>query len=109
MATESEAAIAAAQRIYAEALFEAAKDDNRLAAVHEAISDFARAIEETPELRSVLKNPQLESSAKAAILADLAGDENVLVQNFLRLVAGKVGENASLRRRLELRVAQHRA
>ena len=40
--------------------------------------DFAAAVGESPELRAVLRNPQLESSAKAAILADLAGDEEPL-------------------------------
>jgi F-type H+-transporting ATPase subunit delta len=57
--------------------------------VNEALSDFARAISDTPELRTVLRNPQLEPSSKAAILADLAGDEDVLFRNFLQLVAEK--------------------
>ena len=37
--------IAAAHRIYAEALFEAAKENERLAQVHEALADFAAAID----------------------------------------------------------------
>jgi F-type H+-transporting ATPase subunit delta len=57
--------------------------------VHEALSDFAVAIEQTPELRNVLRNPQLESSAKASILADIAGDDEPLFKNFLLLVAEK--------------------
>jgi F-type H+-transporting ATPase subunit delta len=62
--------------------------------VHEALSDFARAITDTPELRTVLRNPQLEPSAKGRILADLAGDEDELFRNFLQLVAekGRAGE-----------------
>ena len=62
--------------------------------MHEALSDFAAAIAETPELRLVLRNPQLESSAKANILADLAGDDDPLFKNFLMLVAekGRAGE-----------------
>jgi F0F1-type ATP synthase delta subunit len=32
--------------------------------VNEAVTDFAAAIEQTPELRAVLRNPQLETSAK---------------------------------------------
>jgi len=62
--------------------------------VHEALSDFARAISDTPELRTVLRNPQLEPSAKGRILADLAGDEDELFRNFLQLVAekGRAGE-----------------
>jgi F-type H+-transporting ATPase subunit delta len=62
--------------------------------VHEALADFAAAIERTPELRSVLRNPQLEPSAKAGILSDLAGADEELFTNFLRLVAekGRAGE-----------------
>ena len=62
--------------------------------MHEALADFAAAIEQTPELRDVLRNPQLESSAKASILADLAGDDEPLFKNFLLLVAekGRAGE-----------------
>ena len=92
--------MAVAHRIYAEALFEAAKEGGRLAQVHEALADFAAAIEATPELASGLRNPQLEPDAKARILADLAGDEEPLFANFLRLVAekgraGEIGEIAA--------------
>ncbi|HEV8179447.1 MAG TPA: ATP synthase F1 subunit delta, partial [Gaiellaceae bacterium] len=81
--------MAVAHRIYAEALFGAAKDAERLAQVHEAQADFATAVTESPELRAVLRNPQLESSAKAAILADLAGDAEPLFTHFLQVVAEK--------------------
>jgi F-type H+-transporting ATPase subunit delta len=76
--------------------------------VHEALSDFATAIEETPELRTVLRNPQLESKAKAGILADLAGDEDVLFRNFLELVAekGRAGELEEIARELDRLVAR---
>ena len=78
------AEIAVAHRIYAEALFGAAKDAGRLAQVQEALSDFAAAAAESPELRAVLRNPQLEPSAKGAILADLSGDEEPLFAHFLQ-------------------------
>lgn len=70
-------------------MFGAAKDAGRLAQVHEALSDFAAAIEQSPELRSVLRNPQLDPTAKAEILADIAGDEEPLFKNFLLVVAEK--------------------
>jgi F-type H+-transporting ATPase subunit delta len=62
--------------------------------VHEALGDFAVAIEQTPELRLVLRDPQLESTEKARILGELAGDDDPLVKNFLMLVAekGRAGE-----------------
>jgi F-type H+-transporting ATPase subunit delta len=86
--------VAVAHRIYADALFEAAKQKDRLKQVHEAIGDFAAAVAETPELRSVLRNPQLDPAAKSRILADLAGDEEPLFKNFLLLAAekGRAGE-----------------
>jgi F-type H+-transporting ATPase subunit delta len=86
--------VAVAHRIYAEALFGAAKEGGRLAEVREALADFATAVGESPELRSVLRNPQLESTAKVAILRDIVGDEEPLLANFLQLVAekGRAGE-----------------
>jgi F-type H+-transporting ATPase subunit delta len=100
--------VAVAHRIYAEALFEAAKDAGRLVQVHEALSDFAAAVEETPELRAVLRNPQLESTAKARILADLAGDDEPLFKNFLLVVAekGRAGELEEIAREFERLMAR---
>jgi F-type H+-transporting ATPase subunit delta len=62
--------------------------------VHEALADFAAAVQQSPELRSVLRNPQLDPTAKAEILADIAGDEEPLFKNFLLVVAekGRAGE-----------------
>jgi F-type H+-transporting ATPase subunit delta len=76
--------------------------------VHEALADFARAVEESPELRAVLRNPQLESVAKARILGDLAGDEEPLVKNFLLLVAekGRAGEIEDIAREFERLMAR---
>lgn len=100
--------MAIAHRIYADALFEAAQESGRLAQVHEALADFAAAIEQTPELRSVLRNPQLESAAKARILADLAGDEEPLFKNFLLLTAekGRAGELEDIAREFERLMAR---
>ena len=76
--------------------------------MHEAISDFAKAIEATPELRQVLRNPQLEPQAKAGILADLVGDDDVLVRNFLQLVAekGRAGEIEEIAQEFDRLVAR---
>jgi F-type H+-transporting ATPase subunit delta len=95
--------MAVAQRIYAEALFGAAKDAGRLAQVHESLSDFAAAVAESPELRAVLRNPQLESSAKASILADLAGGEEPLFTHFLQVAAekGRAGEIEEIAKEFE--------
>jgi F-type H+-transporting ATPase subunit delta len=75
--------------------------------VREAFADFAAALEQSPELRAVLRNPQLEPAAKSAILADLAGDEEPLFKNFLLLVAekGRAGELEEIEREFERLIA----
>ena len=85
-----------------------AKDAGRLAQVHEALGDFAVAIEQSPELRSVLRNPQLDPTAKAEILADIAGDEEPLFKNFLLVVAekGRAGEIDEIAREFERLMAR---
>ena len=89
-------------------MFGAAKDAGRLAQVHEALRDFAAAIEASPELRSVLRNPQLDPAAKAEILADIAGDEEPLFKNFLLVVAekGRAGELDEIAREFERLMAR---
>jgi len=56
----------------------------------------------------VLRNPQLESAAKARILGDLAGDEDPLFKNFLMLVAekGRAGELEEIAREFERLMAR---
>jgi F-type H+-transporting ATPase subunit delta len=89
-------------------LFGAAKDAGRLEQVHEALADFAVAIRESPELRSVLRNPQLDPTAKAEILADIAGDEEPLFKNFLLVVAekGRAGEIEEMAAEFERLIAR---
>ena len=81
-------------RTYARALFDAAKENDRLTEVHEELSDFVAALDEVPELRRVLRNPELDHDTKAGIVEELLGDADQLVRNFLRLVAekGRIGE-----------------
>jgi F-type H+-transporting ATPase subunit delta len=75
-------------------LFQAAKEENRLQEVHADLGDFAAAVRDVPELRSVLRNPQLDPRAKADVLQELLGDAEELLRNFLRLAAekGRIGE-----------------
>src|SRR5947207_1387340 len=74
----------------------------------EEILGEARKTRESMELRMVLRNPQLESSAKAKILADLAGDEDPLFKNFLMLVAekGRAGEIEEIAKEFERLIAR---
>jgi len=76
--------------------------------VHEALTDFAKAVAESPELAAVLRNPQLESSAKSSILADLAGDDEPLFTHFLQVVAekGRAGEFDEIAKEFERLMAR---
>ena len=56
----------------------------------------------------MLRNPQLESTAKASILADLAGDDEPLFKNFLLLTAekGRAGELEEIAKEFERLMAR---
>jgi F-type H+-transporting ATPase subunit delta len=77
------------ERKYAQALYEAALDRERLSEVRSGLADFLEAEREVPELATVLANPALDSASKAALLDDLSTGDEPLVRNFLRLLAEK--------------------
>ena len=81
--------MAVAHRMYARALYEAAKDKGRLEAVREELGDFVEVQRQVPELRELLRNPQLDHRLKASALEELLGGEEELVRNFLLLLAEK--------------------
>jgi F-type H+-transporting ATPase subunit delta len=78
-----------AERTYANALFEAAQEKGRLETVRDELHAFAEAVEQVPQLRELLVNPQLDSRAKVEALAAVLVDADELVRNFLLLVAEK--------------------
>jgi F-type H+-transporting ATPase subunit delta len=71
--------------------------------VREDLGDFVAAVEEVPELRELLRNPQVDPRARTAALDDLLGDADELVRNFLRLLAekGRAGQIEEIHRELE--------
>ena len=100
--------MAVAQRMYARAIFEAARENERLEQVAADLAGLAAAIEEVPELRSFLANPEVDPDGKAGLLDEIAGGADVLVRNFVRLVAekGRAGELVEMNRELESLVAR---
>jgi F-type H+-transporting ATPase subunit delta len=100
--------LAVAHTVYAEALLAAAGEKGRLAEVREELADFAAAVQESPELRSFLRNPQIEPPVKREVLANLVGDAEELVRNFLLLVAekGRIAEIEDIQRELERLIAR---
>ena len=99
--------MAVAQRMYARALFEAAREKERLPEVREQLGDFLQASRDVPELGALLGNPQLDTQTKARALEDLLGDADEIVRNFLMLVTekGRVSELDEIEREFERLVA----
>jgi F-type H+-transporting ATPase subunit delta len=81
--------VAVAHRIYARALFDAAKEKNRLSQVHEELSDFVQATRDVPALRALLENPEIDHRTKQAALEELMSGGEELVRNFLVLLVEK--------------------
>jgi len=100
--------MASAQRMYARALYEAAKDQDKLDAVREELGDFVEAQRQVPELRELLRNPQLDQRLKASALEELLGGDEELVRNFLLLLTEKnrAGEIDEIAREFDRLVAE---
>src|ERR1700751_3523186 len=96
-------------RVYANALFEAALEQNRLEPVRDELQQIVAAEAEMPELRELLRNPQLDPRARAAALEDVFGGGEQLVLNFLLLLAdkGRTGSLEEIAREYERLLADH--
>jgi F-type H+-transporting ATPase subunit delta len=81
--------MAVVARTYARALFEAAKEHGRIDGVRDELETFVRAVGEVPELRSLVRNPELDPPAKAAALDAVLEDADELIRNFVRVVTEK--------------------
>jgi F-type H+-transporting ATPase subunit delta len=81
--------MAVVARTYARALFEAAKDAGRVDEVRDELAMFVQAVDEVPELRALIRNPELDPPTKAAALDAVLEGADELVRNFVRLVAEK--------------------
>jgi F-type H+-transporting ATPase subunit delta len=81
--------MAVAHRMYARALFEAAQEEQRLPQVREELASFVQMTHDVPELGALLRNPQLDTQAKARTLGELLAGSDEIVRNFLMLVTGK--------------------
>ena len=100
--------MAVAQRMYARALLEAAQEAGRVEAVSAELAALAGAMEEVPELRAFLRNPQIDPAGKAEVLGALAAEADELTRNFVRLVAekGRAGELPEISAELDALVAR---
>jgi F-type H+-transporting ATPase subunit delta len=73
-------------RVYARALFEAAREARAVAPVGRDLGDFVAALAASASLRDVLTDPQIETSAKQRILVEITRGGHVLVANTLQLM-----------------------
>jgi F-type H+-transporting ATPase subunit delta len=95
-------------RVYARALFEAAQEQGRLERVRDELDQVTRAAAQVPELRELLRNPQLDPRARASALEDVLKGGDELLRNFLLLLAerGRTSELEEIGREFERLVAK---
>jgi F-type H+-transporting ATPase subunit delta len=86
--------VAVVHRVYAEALLAAAKDQKAVEPIRNEYRDFVTALAESEELRSFLRNPQIESRAKREALEQILSGADERFLNFLRVLTekGRIGE-----------------
>ena len=96
-------------RVYAQALFEAALEQSRLEPVRDQLAQIVAAEEQVPELRELLRNPQLDPRARAAALEALLAEGDELLRNFLLVLTdkGRADRLGEIARELERLVAEH--
>lgn len=73
-------------RVYAEALFAAAEEANAAGPVGRDLGDFVAALASSSSLRGVLADPQIDTSAKTRVVAELTRRSQPLVANVLQLL-----------------------
>jgi len=100
--------VAVVHRVYARALYDAAKDRGDVEETRQELSDFVAAIRDVPELRAILRNPQIDPRAKAAAIEAITGGIHDIVRNFLKLLAekGRIVEVEEIERELDRLVAR---
>jgi F-type H+-transporting ATPase subunit delta len=81
--------VSVVDRTYARALFQAAKENGKLAPVREELGDFVGLLDEVPELDELLRNPELDPKQKAGALEEILGGIDLLLRNFLLLTVEK--------------------
>jgi F-type H+-transporting ATPase subunit delta len=101
--------VSVVDRVYANALFEAARDQDKLEPVGEQLAQLVEAEGKVPELRELLRNPQLDPRARRAALEDVLAGSDDLLRNFLLVLAdkGRAGQLEEIAKEFERLVAEH--
>jgi F-type H+-transporting ATPase subunit delta len=101
--------VSVVDRVYARALFDAAVDENRLEPIREQLQQLAAAEAEVPQLRELLRNPQLDPRSKRAALEQLLEGGEGLLRNFLLVLVDKnrAGQLEEIAREFERLAGEH--
>ena len=73
-------------RVYARALFDAARDAGAVERVGRELGDFVVALAASASLRDVLADPRVDTAAKQRVLAEITREGQPLVANALQLL-----------------------
>jgi F-type H+-transporting ATPase subunit delta len=76
-------------RVYADALFEAAKDTDKLDEIHDELDQFADAMNESNDLRVFFFSPYFSSDEKKKAIGETVSGASEEFTNFLSLLAEK--------------------
>jgi ATP synthase F1 delta subunit len=100
--------VAVVHRVYAEALLAAARDEDAVEPIRSQFREFVAALSESEELRSFLRNPQIESRGKRETLEQLLAGADDRFLNFVRLLAekGRIGEAQEIHEEWERLLAE---
>jgi F-type H+-transporting ATPase subunit delta len=101
--------VSVVDRVYATALFEAAVERGKLEPVRDELAQIVAAEAQVPELRELLRNPQLDPRARARALEDVLAGGEELTRNFLLVLAdkGRTGALEEIAREFERLIAEH--
>jgi len=80
-------------RVYATALYQAAKEEGRVEQVRRDLGEFVDAVQESDELRQFLVAEEISDFRKKDALLDLTEGGDELFRNFLRLMVDKSRES----------------
>lgn len=73
-------------RVYAQALFDAAKEGDVVEKVRRELGDFVAALAASAALRNVLADPHVETAAKHRVLSEVTRGGQPLLANVLQLM-----------------------
>jgi F-type H+-transporting ATPase subunit delta len=73
-------------RVYATALYDAARDRGVIEPVRRELDDFVSSLSESASLRAVFADPRIDASAKRRVLAEITREGQPLVANTLQIL-----------------------